>query len=352
MFTRIYSYLNFNFWLIVNDHYTPNQQYPNAKHSTFDLVDYIQQLSVSFHKSIVNQTCLIEPQIGWAIHGRTIIAESYAFWTNVRSGWPPLPSLLKSLNPFKKTRTVDKAVSFHYGWNNYYHFFADTLPQIKYWQSLDRKDISWIVPAYIKNIEFVQAYMSQDPIFEGQEIIYQSSEEYIRVLSEAHFIKRSRVGSVELHSIVGQCLSKLTKKTSKVDNKIFLIRKGYRSATNLNELIAIAVSHGFEPIQTDDMSLANQIELFSNTRWLIGFHGAGLTNMIFRKDQKMSVLELFPKNKTPLHYWHLSIDFGFNYTYLIGEDYVSKKSEQYHVDPSQFNQSIQRMLNEDPSLSL
>lgn len=351
MLSYLYKIVNQSWWFFfvpcikrtLEDKYTP-------RFSNFDSKKYLEQIPVYYHKTS-KKACLIEPQTGWAIRGRTIIAESYAYWTNVSSGWPPLPPLLKYLNPFKKIRRVDRAVSFHYGWNNYYHFFADTLPQIKYWQSLNQQGITWIVPAKIKDIKFVQDYLSLDPLFDKQDVIFQSSNEYVQVTSEAHFIKRSRFGSIELKTCIDLMHSKLFMKYRESDKKIFLIRRGYRSATNLKELISIAETYGFDCIQTDNMSLPEQIKLFSNTRWLIGFHGAGLTNMIFRKDKEMSVLEIFPKNKVPLHYWHLTIDFGFNYSFLVGDGYTSEQ-EQFEVDPNQFNQSILRMLNEDPSLHL
>ena len=318
--------------------------------TSFDNKNYVNQIPITYHK-ILDKTCTIEPNIGWAIFGRNILAESYAFWPNIAQGWPPLPSLINYLNPFRRLKKIKKAVSFHYGWDNYYHFFIDTLPQIEYWKTQGRKDVVWVVPEKIKTISFVQDYLSLNPIFDGQNIVYHAPNEYIKIVEEAHFIKRSRYGSVELKSCIDRLMNKLLSKDLGDSKKIFLIRKKYRSATNLEELIAIAKKHGFEAQLTDGLSLSDQIYLFANTRWLIGFHGAGLTNMVFRKDQPLSVLELFPENKIPLHYWHLTIDFGFNYSYLIGDAFTSV-DENYFIEPDRFNEAIIRMLEEDPSLSL
>lgn len=320
--------------------------------SSFDDRAYLEQIPISYHYVMSSQPCLIEPSIGWAIFGRTIVAESYPFWTNMESGWPPLPSLLDSINPFKKVTTVKKAVSFHYGWDNYYHFFTDTLPQVKYWLSRNNEDIIWIIPEKVKSISYVQDYLRLDPIFEGRNIIYQKPDEYIQVTQEAHFVKRSRVGSIELKSCVDSLLSLSNNIQQKKKNqKIFLIREEYRSAHNLAELIDIATSFGFRAINTEGMSLQDQIKLFSSTRWLIGFHGAGLTNMIFRKGEKMSLLELFPKNKIPLHYWHLTLDFGFNYSFCIGDSFI-EKNELFYLEPNNFKLAIKNMMIEDHSLSL
>lgn len=350
---KLYHFLLKTYWRLYAENISkevPTNKYAAKYHST-DQNKYLQQIPLTFHHIVKHKVCFIEPQMGWAIQGRTIIAESYAFWTNVKSGWPPLPSLIGYLNPFKKVRKVQKAVSFHYGWDNYYHFFIDTLPQIKHWQSLGLKNVVYIVPDKVKNIRFVQGYLALDPFLDEQQVVYQSKNEYFKITEEVHFLKRSRYGSVELKSCIDEIIHKLPSKKFEDSKRVFLIRKNYRSATNLDELIAIAEKHGFETQLAEGLSLKDQIYLFANTRWLIGFHGAGLTNMIFRINQAMSVLELFPENKIPLHYWHLTIDFGFNYSYLIGDAFTSV-DENYFIEPDSFNKAIVRMLKEDPSLSL
>ena len=68
----------------------------------------------------------------------------------------------------------------------------------------------------------------------------------------------------------------------------------------------------FSILETDQMSLAEQIEVFSSSRMIIGMHGAGLSNWIFAQHSS-TVVELgiinYPcfeplANKLGLHYYH------------------------------------------------
>ena len=38
---------------------------------------------------------------------------------------------------------------------------------------------------------------------------------------------------------------------------------------------------GFETVYTEELSFAEQVRLFSETRCLVSIHGAGLTNLMF-----------------------------------------------------------------------
>ena len=60
------------------------------------------------------------------------------------------------------------------------------------------------------------------------------------------------------------------------------------------------------------------MKLFSETAYLISAHGAGLVNIIYRRNAPMKLLELFPSKYVMLHYYLLCRMFGFQYDYLIG----------------------------------
>lgn len=313
-----------------------------------DLPQYLNNINLQYQINANSVT--LEPQTGWAIKWPFgIIAESYAYWRNVEFGWPPYPSLKGYLNPFKKARKIDQCVSFHYGWDNYYHFFLDTLPMVLYWKTKGDSTIPWLIPDKMKNSKFVSEFLEIENVLEGREVIYQKADEYILVRNKAVFIKRSRFKNEELNAMLDQVIRKVVD-IKVTDQKIFVVRHSKRTLTNLKEIIDIAESHGFKIIEASKLTMKEQIRLFRGARYLIGLHGAGLTNMIFRKGLKCSVMEVFPKNKIPTHYWHLTKDFGFNYSYLIGESMI--ENENYGLDIEVFKKGINQMLHEDLNLSL
>jgi len=311
-----------------------------------DKEDYLNQIALEY--DVAKASGFIEPQTGWFLQGRTIVAESYPYWTNVPQGWPPLPSLLGFLNPLKRCIQVEKAVSFHYGWDNYYHFFIDTLPQIKFCQAYGDPTVVWIIPAKAMEMKYVQDYLAFDNVFENRQVIFQPNDTYVRITKEAHFVKRSRFNNAELMGVIRLLQSKVD--APQGEERIFLTRRGYRSLSNAPEIETIAESHGFRIVDTNGMSLVEQIRLFAQTRYLIGIHGAGLANMLFRYGKPLSVFELFPANKIPAHYWQLAQGMGFNYSFLIGG--AHGMNETFALVPEQFSAAINRMIKEDPNLPL
>jgi hypothetical protein len=56
-----------------------------------------------------------------------------------------------------------------------------------------------------------------------------------------------------------------------------------RRITNEPEVIAVLRGWGFDVVQAETLSLADQIRIASQARYLISNHGAGLTNMLFMR---------------------------------------------------------------------
>lgn len=93
---------------------------------------------------------------------------------------------------------------------------------------------------------------------------------------------------------------------SRVDSKM-------RPMRNEDELMQRLIRHGVEPVVLSELSLDEQIELFNNTRVVIGPHGGGLANLVFSRPGTV-VYELLPDNWVNpcmnqlaqlrgLHYW-------------------------------------------------
>ncbi|RYY46150.1 MAG: glycosyltransferase family 61 protein [Chitinophagaceae bacterium] len=120
------------------------------------------------------------------------------------------------------------------------------------------------------------------------------------------------------------------------------ICKGRQGLFLTGSIEIIAVKYGFEIIDADTLSFAEQMNLFRQVRFLAGIHGAGLVNMIFRQGAPMSLLELFPQNYIQPHYFWLSKDLGFDYSCLVGSKAGSDTA--FTIAPAEFEDKIQEML--------
>lgn len=66
------------------------------------------------------------------------------------------------------------------------------------------------------------------------------------------------------------------------------------------------------------MSVLEQIKTFSKAKFIVGPHGAGLTNLAFC-NPGTKVVEFFSPNYINPCYWHLGTFYDLNYRPFIGE---------------------------------
>ncbi len=71
--------------------------------------------------------------------------------------------------------------------------------------------------------------------------------------------------------------------------------------------------YGFKKYILENLPITEQIELFYDADFVIGTHGAGLSNLVFSR--KARVLELFPTGYILPHYYYLSKSTNNNYAY-------------------------------------
>ncbi|TCS71312.1 uncharacterized protein DUF563 [Sulfuritortus calidifontis] len=86
-------------------------------------------------------------------------------------------------------------------------------------------------------------------------------------------------------------------------------RRGYRNEAEVFRLMA---RHGVRVVDPAEYSLAEQIDLFSRAGLVIGPHGAGLVNLLFRRGPG-DLLELFNPNIGTPHYYLIARLRGLGY---------------------------------------
>lgn len=102
-------------------------------------------------------------------------------------------------------------------------------------------------------------------------------------------------------------------------NKIYISRAGcnLRYVENEAEVMALLEKYGFKKIIADDFSYDEQIAIFSKVKYLVGPHGAGLTNLLFMNKNSF-VLEMTtkPDNHKPVtDYYKMASILDINYLY-------------------------------------
>jgi len=129
--------------------------------------------------------------------------------------------------------------------------------------------------------------------------------------------------------------------------RIFLTRSklSLRFIENLEEIQPLLKLHKFEIVDSANMKVAHQIQLFSECEYLISVHGAGLTNIIFRQGNPLSILEIVhPSAYIPFHYIMLAHIYGYRYNVMLGENGKLKHEGGFRVNPVNFQQMIEALV--------
>jgi hypothetical protein len=111
--------------------------------------------------------------------------------------------------------------------------------------------------------------------------------------------------------------------------KIYLVRNHpFRSILNNAEVTSFFQKSGWTAVNTDGLSLKEQIGLFSKAKAICSIHGAGLTHIIWAPPG-CKVVELIPDNYLSGCYEAFAVSLGFEHHYSI---FKADKRFCIHVD--------------------
>jgi hypothetical protein len=289
------------------------------------------------------EDCIIEPKFGWAI---SAVNDKLVFDSISNNSW--IESYYPDHSKYKleKTKAVplEVAISINMlkgGENNYWHFLHDLMGEV----ALALKDLPQGIPFLVSRNLYEKKYFQNalliSPRLAAQQWIVRDETTYYRI-AKAWFIQ-TMPNSNEQFFAVRELLN-VPDSDPQSNRKVFLTRSQQRIRHLKNNAVIekIAQQYGFEIIDTDSFSLQQQIKLFGETNYLIGIHGAGLTNQLFRKDAPMLLLELLPADYLQPHYFWLNKGMGHQYDCLVGT--ASALDTSFEIDAEAFEIKIKSWL--------
>lgn len=221
------------------------------------------------------------------------------------------------LNPSVPLREVDCACSLFSSWSNYYHWILEHCSKLRglsvYEAKTGRKpmliipqdppSLIWETLDMLK-IEKARCMEWEPPAIDVETLVLPSYPEANP--SNLHWLRKSFWGSV------------LTQNPKSPQRKIYISRNKApkRKIVNEDEVLEVLTSHGFERVFAEDLSVKDQVQLFSEAEAIIGAHGAGMTNMIWGCE--MTVFEIHNRFVRD-HYYVLANNLGHDYAPIQGE---------------------------------
>lgn len=123
-----------------------------------------------------------------------------------------------------------------------------------------------------------------------------------------------------------------SKTTSTDRRRIFISREHcqWRKVTNETAVVEKLAPLGFQPVVLEHLPLREQIQLFQQSDFVIGPHGAGLANVVFSPTQTRLLEFGTPFRPNPCMY-HVACARGLAYRFYYGKP-VDGRREESHIE--------------------
>jgi hypothetical protein len=126
-----------------------------------------------------------------------------------------------------------------------------------------------------------------------------------------------------------------------------------RTVSNFAGVCALVEAHGFRVVDFDRYTVAAQISMMNEARFVIGEHGAGLANIVFCRPGAI-LLELFNPVCMQPAYWSVASVCGLGFGYLVCEHAPSRDASEptwntnYAVPLDELDHAIAKMTGGTP----
>lgn len=277
--------------------------------------------------------CIIEPRYGWALStNRKLIYASLGFSRVSYLGKPEFKS--KFINDANLEEHEELISLRDTGEENYYHFYNDVLAKLFFLQ--DTLNLSTDIPILISKSlydkKYFQYFLSHPYLSQRKWVI--QDKQYIRS-KRTYFCKPLTHTPHYYSRILDLIRSEDNTLSSSTELRLFITRnpKRLRFIENNSEVEILCKEFGFESIDFDELSLPQQIRLMGQARYVVAIHGAGLTNMLFRGEKQLGLLEIFPPaDYFPFHYILMANQLNYQYDGIIGQPGKHPFSGGFRVD--------------------
>jgi capsular polysaccharide biosynthesis protein len=250
-------------------------------------------------------------------------------------------SILKRLQT-KRFRKITEGVWIIDNWSSgYFHWITDALPRLLVSDRIN-DNLPVLLPESYRQMSFVTESLN----LLGKDVyFYNTSIGLIvkKIILPSH---TANTGNYN-HTLINELRDKFIENIkTKGTRKVFIsrLKAPKRKISNEGEVVDYLKSHNWEIHYFEDYSFKKQIEIMSETKCLIGLHGAGLTNMLFMKEGG-KVLEL--RNKEDNHnncYFSLASELDIEYYYQLNEgNSIETHTVDIEVDMNILKKNIELM---------
>lgn len=275
------------------------------------------------------------------------------------------------LTYYDNTSHLEKGVMvFGAGIENWYHWLIEYLPLVHLSKQLpsDFDDYPLLLPANILKIaQFKQSLdlVSTDRAVKPLEGTYYCIESLLQVdklVTEPIFMRPGETLSKDDYAfrpsslmeyrdtILSSAQHECAVEPTSAHQKIFLARSNNSRPYNQNEIIDIVGQYDFSIVFPETLSFQQQVELYSNARFLVGPSGAAFANSLFCSKGTRMLSWLLPQYAGFCSFSNIAYTIGAELRYIFVEpthevkNPVDAFNASYRVNPMEFEKALRTML--------
>ncbi|MEG0869414.1 MAG: glycosyltransferase family 61 protein [Hafnia sp.] len=286
------------------------------------------------------------------LHGRMVIKPAKGF------------SYLLPCNKGKEKVVEEAAVFTDALSSNYAHFMTEVLPRIAMFVTHVPGNIPLVIDAglhanIMSAIELLAGSERDLLLLERGSAIYIEKAHATSSCGYVPFERRARSEKLKGHS-QGQFSPVALKavrdkifaelKLESCGGKRLFIRRnsGYRNVLNAKEIEEVLVARGFEVVEPEKLSFAEQVAVFSSADVVVGATGAAFANLLFCNPGTQLIIMIAQLENTSYYYWQsMACASGNAITYVFGsleQGLGHSIHSDFHVDPQHIIAAIDQPL--------
>lgn len=302
----------------------------------------------------LNTKSLKDKYHGWLItDSNKIINQSIPRNPNPIYGSHPIPNRFDYIfkkHKQEKHRSVISCDSIHHFGPNYFHFFFSFIGQLAL---LEEHGVPLQMPILIPKYMLQVRYFNdlQELVPKIRKLKFVNYEDKLHSSEKVYFAKTNPYSIETITRIrcflnLDELLETIKNRTNlntKEYERIFLNRKssGLRYLKNGAAIENLVKDYGFKVVFAEDYTLAEQIQIFSNAKFIISIHGAGLANLLWRIPNPVNLFEIFSQDLIYAGFATLILQNGGSYEAILGGEEVSNG---FFVNLEEFKIALEKWL--------
>ena len=232
----------------------------------------------------------------------------------------------------------DCTVAHNSYFQNYYHWLLEAVPRLFL---LKDKAAQLTLILNDNSPDFVKQYVS---LFGFKQIIYVEDDKLVKA-DKIIFSTFTSRGLAMYEPIIRDMVQWLFQKNDIKQNlnptkNIFITRKNakYRRLLNEDEVVAYLSSKGFEIVTLENLSVKEQMQLFADSKCVIGTQGAGMANMIYSTHGKILITIIHEEHPDDAYYNQANINHTACYYFQCkgAGNFDYKNNDDISVDINKF----------------